>query len=88
MHVSLGTELSITRSLYRHSFSPFQLTECGSVESGIRAMSWSPDQELLVIVTGKKKEISYRNIHKHGMEHHRFVLRATAMDRQCQHMIA
>lgn len=28
----------------------------GSVDSGIQAMCWSPDQDLVVLVTGKKKK--------------------------------
>lgn len=27
----------------------------GGVDSGIHAMSWSPDQDLVVLVTGEKK---------------------------------
>lgn len=29
----------------------------GSVDSGIQAMCWSPDQDLVVLVTGKKKKM-------------------------------
>lgn len=28
----------------------------GSVDTGIEAMAWSPDQDLVVLVTGKSKK--------------------------------
>lgn len=33
--------------------SPFQLECVGSVESGLTSMSWSPDEELVVLTTGQ-----------------------------------
>lgn len=36
----------------------------GSVDAGIHAMCWSPDQDLVILVTGKKrkKEKSFLDI--------------------------
>jgi hypothetical protein len=31
----------------------YQLECMGSVDSGLTAMQWSPDQELIVLITGK-----------------------------------
>jgi hypothetical protein len=32
----------------------------GSVDSGIHAMCWSPDQDLVVLVTGKNNQVLCR----------------------------
>lgn len=43
---------SDTGSVLLWNVSSGQIESVGDVSSGIRAMSWSPDQEILVVATG------------------------------------